>query len=64
MINESSGAATKDTQSVDERHKVYEEQRGCTKGYGVKVNRINSRLSNAIWKLLGSLFQIPFVSSQ
>ena len=29
MINESSGAATKETQSVDERHKVYEEQRGC-----------------------------------
>lgn len=41
-----------------------EDNFACTKGYGVKVNRINSRLSNAIWKLLGSLFQIPFVSSQ
>lgn len=28
MIKESSGAATKDTRSVDERHKVYEEHKG------------------------------------
>ena len=33
MINESSGAATKNTQSVDERHEVYEEQRGCYEGH-------------------------------
>jgi hypothetical protein len=31
MIKESSGAATKDTRSVDERHEVYEEQLCCTK---------------------------------
>ena len=31
MINESSGGATKDTQSVDERHEVYEGQLCCTK---------------------------------
>ena len=31
MINESSGAATKDTQSVDERHEEHEGQLCCTK---------------------------------
>lgn len=31
MIKESSGAATKDTRSVDERHEVYEGQLCCTK---------------------------------
>ena len=35
MIKESSGAATKDTRSVDEGHKVYEEQRGCYEGHEV-----------------------------
>ena len=34
MIKESSGGATKDTQSVDEGHEVYEGQLCCTKSSG------------------------------
>lgn len=41
MIKESSGAATKDTQSVDERHEVYEEQLCCTKSSGGATKMIN-----------------------
>lgn len=40
MINESSGAATKDTQSVDERHEVYEGQLCCTKSSRVATKEL------------------------
>ena len=44
MINESNGAATKDTQSVDERHEVYEGQLCCTKSSGGATKNTRSDL--------------------
>jgi hypothetical protein len=40
MIKESSGTATKDTRSVDERHEVYEEQLCCTKSCGAATKEL------------------------
>ena len=42
MIKESSGAATKDTRSVDEGHEVYEEQRGCYEEHAERGRRTQS----------------------
>ena len=61
MIKESSGAATKNTRSVDERHEVYEEQRGATKelqgSYEYNENSVSSWRLAALHCFKKSLLQ-------